>query len=570
MGAWDHYNPGCASLGHDDPGAHATRGRGPYEGRRRHDFSGNRLDTIEWKNKEIRPVNKRFPMTHPTVVQRGPEENEVIRSRHGILVDKLSMFNPMDVPPPCEVFEEFPFPDQIMDCMSGMSWRTPTPIQIQCWPIALQGFDLVGVAETGSGKTMAYALPMLVHVHAQESPKPGEGPIGLVLLPTKELCKQVRDVIQNFAAMVDLRCESLYALSENSRQSDGATWDGAHIVTTAPGKLLDGLRSQRMNLSRMTFLVIDEADEILDGNFLPQVDEILSQVRPDRQVLLFSATHPDYIQEFAKKMAEVCGENRPGTMRVNVGGIKLAACKTIDQQFWAPGKDEFWPEGVSKEGALLNAIKKIDARLRSDICKALVFVNNKDDVQGLVDKLKAVGITCEGFTSDLAPRIREEMLEKFKHPSSDLPLLVSTNVLGRGHDFKNVKYVINYDMPNRLAEYIHRIGRTGRAGNEGYALTLLQGADLRFAVELCKCLDEVKRPCPEWLKDECKNRNKHYKTWKYQREGGSDPQSQSAGKVSSTSWSGRGKGRRDVFLSQLSGTGLARPPGVLQDGLQMR
>jgi len=355
-----------------------------------------------------------------------------------------------------------------------------------------------------------------------------------------------------------LRCESLHAIVESSRQNNAA-WDRPHIMISAPGKFLDSCRRRKTDSSRISFLVIDEADYTLDPSFLPQVEEVLCEMRPDRQVLLFSASYSDDVKAFETKISDERSKYCPGVIRVHVGDIKLSACKHINQQFWASGRGVpgLWPEGLPKQDALMNAIGAIRGNLQKKKSKAIVFVNKKDDVLGVVSSLKVAKLNCEGYTTDVPSQFREELLQKFQDPSTDLSVLVSTDILGRGYDLKNVKYVINYDMPNRLADYIHRIGRTGRAGNRGYALTFLEEADLRFALDLCNCLTDLKCACPRWLEDECKNREKHLKTWKSKCDASDDH----AHKLLSD-WHGRGCGRRAKFLIELKGLGLARRPGV--------
>mmetsp|Transcript_91961 Transcript_91961/g.265326 ORF Transcript_91961/g.265326 Transcript_91961/m.265326 type:complete len:484 (-) Transcript_91961:137-1588(-) len=461
------------------------------------------------------------------------------------------------IPKPVVSLEEAPFPDWASEMLRARLWTEPTPIQVQGWPVAMKGYDLIGIASTGSGKTMAYVLPMLSHVMAQTELKPGEGPVGLVLLPTRELCAQVRDEIAIFEGNTGLSCLSVFG-GENFHEQGSRFLDRVDIVTATPGRLISLLGEKKTNLLRVTFVVVDEADDLLDRNFKEQTTKVLSQVRPDRQVLLFSATFQDHVKEFAEQMA---GENRwsRGTIQVNVGGIKLSACKTIDQQFWTPGTDTtLWPQGQPKTEALRTALNSIAGKLKDPNHKALVFCNAKETIDVVVEVVRSIGLCCEGFQGDLEHEERERILQRFKSIDTDLQLLVCTSVLGRGHDFTDVQYVINYDMPNRLPEYIHRIGRTGRRGQPGFSLTLLEYYDLRHAKDLAECLKETGKTLPDWLAEY--SWSGKWKTIKREyhdlRSGNSGADGEAIG--GPLSWSGRGKGVRHLYLRELNGAGTAR------------
>jgi len=481
-----------------------------------------------------------------------------------------------------ESFEEAPFPDWICKSLRQRGFTQPTAIQLQAWPVALHGHDLVGIAETGSGKTMAYIPPMLVHILAQPELRPGEGPVGLVIAPTRELCIQVCQETESFTnngpAEMNLHCYALTGGSDSEEQAT-ALLGKYDILACTPGRLLDFLHRQKTNLRRATFVVLDEADELLTSGFEFQLRMLMSQIRPDRQVCLFSATWPSQIE---KLVAEVCS-CRP--IHINVGSIKLAACQAIEQCFKligeCPQRCEF--PGASKFDVLQTMLKKATSlMLRGQ--KGLVFCNKGDTATRLVDELRSRGgWRCAGLTGGVEQHEREATIRTFREDDSELQFLVCTALLGRGHDFKNVRFVINYDMPPRIVEYVHRIGRTGRAGQRGFAVTLVELSDLWIASDLSQCLHESKQRVPKWL-IEAKSKKKREAFRKWHRWGGAAPtalanwgmpplppsgggQSAVAALADGTvddecsawaEWKGRGSSKRHIFLQRCSGMGPAR------------
>lgn len=524
----------------------------------RHQFShvGTRLDRFTWNGEDIVPVRKNFACPHPSVEARNEDDVRMLRCKHGI--DIQAYQENVDIPKPVENLEETSFPDWAQQVLRRQRWKEPMPIQMQAWPVALYGYNLIGLAATGSGKTMAYVLPMLVHIIAQPELKPGEGPVGLVLVPTRELCSQVAKTVSLFAQDTKLRCESVYGGEDFANQAEHFL-EVVDIVVAVPGRLIALLEERRTNLRRVTFLVLDEADEMLSDGFEHQVKLILSQVRPDRQVLLFSATWQDSLEAFARVATQETMDDQR-TIQINVGGSGLAACKDIIQDFWSPGRPThapMWSCGDKKSNVLYKALLDIMPLLKEEDKKALVFCNRRDTVDKVVEELKSQNVPCAAFSSLGSQAERDQVLARFKEPCSDLLVLVSTQVLGRGHDFHNVKYVINYDMPERIVEYIHRIGRTGRCGEKGFALTLLEGTDLRFAADLVACLNATSHKVEPWLDVEANRKPQHWKEYYRLRRNGGVEQANEI-----TKWKGRGRGRRHEFLQELQGRGLARGLGL--------
>jgi ATP-dependent RNA helicase DDX5/DBP2 len=525
------------------------------KGRRQFNIQGERLDKIPWNGIELIPVQKNFMIDHPNVAARTRDENDMIRLKAGIIVECEDGEEP---PKPFACLEECSFPDWAADGLRRRSWKSPTPIQMQAWPAALTGRDVVAIASTGSGKTMAYVLPMLVHIMAQDELKPGEGPEGLVILPHRELCQQVARNLADWSQVTRLNCQSIFGGEDRERQKAGLQ-ERVDVMVATPGRLIDLLNTKATNLRRATFVVLDEADDLLGQGFEDQINLLMSQIRPDRQVLLFSATWPETVERFAR---EICHQ-RP--IHINIGGVKLAACKDVDQCFWCPGRviGGRWNPGEKKIDALKRGMGMVFDKLQTNREKVLIFCNHIGEVPTVVKELQQEGMPCEGFTSDCTQAVRTELLRRFIE-GDDLSILVCTQVLGRGHDFQNVKYVINYDMPNRLVDYVHRVGRTGRAGERGFSLTFLEETDLRFAKDICDMLRETGLKPEKWLEQESTRRKqkKWLQLYRDCRYGAPPPAITDATQESQEpQWDGRGRSRRHEFLHLCRSMGMGRLPG---------
>lgn len=255
------------------------------------------LNTMELQKPDfssLAPFEKRFYHEHPMVTSRSSEEVERYRRQKEIHV------NGHGVPKPVTNFEEASFPVYVLNEIAKAGFKEPTPIQAQGWPMALMGRDLIGLAETGSGKTLAYLLPAIVHINAQPLLKSGDGPVVLVLAPTRELACQIKEECSKFGSSSSIKNTCIYGGTPKGPQIRDLR-SGVEIVIATPGRLIDMLESRYTNLKRVTYLVLDEADRMLDMGFEPQIRNILSQIRPDRQTLLWSATWPKEVQSIAKE-----------------------------------------------------------------------------------------------------------------------------------------------------------------------------------------------------------------------------------------------------------------------------
>lgn len=452
------------------------------------------LKTIDWHGVQLVAVTKNFYEECPSVTARNAAEVAAIRKHHEIVVKDVMGNAP--IPNPVTTFEEASMPDWLQ---AGLErhFEEPTAIQIQGWPVALQGRDLVGIAETGSGKTLAYLAPMMIHIMAQEELKAGEGPVGIVLAPTRELAIQINSVAEDFAGESGLKSCCVYG-GAKVRDQGYAVQDKVDIIVGTPGRLIHLLNERWTNLNRVTYVVLDEADEMLSKGFGDQMKLILSQVRPDRQMLMFSATWPDTVQELARSH---CKED---PVLIRIGGDVLRACRSIAQKVTVMERNIQTDEDIFQS----KTIKLVEALKKSGVCeqwtnpdnKALIFGKTKYNVSRIVQELKETyNLNAAAMHSDLDQANRIWTLEQFKQ--GEITILAATNCLGRGHDIKNVNFVINFDAPDNIESYIHRIGRTGRAGNQGFSLILLSHKDYNLGPDLIKVLESTGQNVPESLKD---------------------------------------------------------------------
>ncbi|KAI6682818.1 hypothetical protein NL676_028731 [Syzygium grande] len=389
-----------------------------------------------------------------------------------------------DVPKPIRTFEEASFPGYCLNVIANLGFVEPTPIQSQGWPMALKGRDLIGIAETGSGKTLAYLLPALVHVSAQPPLARGDGPVVLVLAPTRELAVQIQQEASKFGsigpkAKINIRSTCIYGGAPKGPQIHDLN-KGVEIVIATPGRLLDMLEAYKTNLRRVTYLVLDEADRMLDMGFEPQIRKIITQIRPDRQTLLWSATWPREVEALARQFLT-------NPYKVIIGSPDLKANQSISQVI----------EVIKESEKYTRLIKLLKAVM--DGSRILIFVETKKGCDHVTKQLRMDGWPALSIHGDKNQSEREWVLAEFKSGRS--PIMTATDVAARGLDVKDIKCVINYDFPMTLEDYVHRIGRTGRAGAKGTAFTFFTDSNSRFAGELIKILQDAGQVVPPALSD---------------------------------------------------------------------
>lgn len=437
-----------------------------------------------------------FYMEHPAVQKMSHQDAERERKRRGITV--VYPKNPEDVPKPVLTFEQAAFSQQITELLQR-KYRAPTPIQVQGWPIALSGHDLIGIAETGSGKTLAFILPALMHIQGQPPARAGE-PIALVLAPTRELAVQIGDEAQVFAERVNINVVTIYGKMEKAREALAQLRQRAELVVACPGKLMDIVKRRQVRFHRVTYFVLDEADRLLDMGFEPQIRAINSGIRKDRQILMWSATWPRQVQELVPRVFP----DRARAFHIQIG----RSGKTVDkiQQVFISCNDEY--EKYEKFYAFMK---------RTAHMLTLVFCNQKAQVDYIADELPKRTDHCvlpERLHGGMPQIARTQALRLFREKKKNC--LVATEVASRGLDIDNIMQVINLDCPRDLDAYIHRVGRTGRAGREGYAVTIVHPGDLvdckSFFQDVPRCLESSGHEVPQCLRDMLAGETSSYPT----------------------------------------------------------
>jgi ATP-dependent RNA helicase DDX5/DBP2 len=384
---------------------------------------------------------------------------------------------------PVESFNEAGFPNYILKELANAGFEKPTPIQCQGWPMAMSGNDVIGIAKTGSGKTLAFLLPALVHINAQPLLKPKDGPIVLILAPTRELAIQIKGEADKFGYTSSITNTCVYGGAPKRDQA----WHlrkGVEIVIATPGRLMDFLEKETTNLRRVTYLVLDEADRMLDMGFEPQIRKILSQVRPDRQTLLWSATWPKDGQ-----VQRLTHEFLSDPIRVTVGSEELSANVDVKQIIQIV-RNRYDKEARLKELLRQHAQDKI-----------LIFSNTKRMCGDLAWQLENMGYRTAAIHGDKKQEDREWVLGKFR--KGEIQIMVATDVASRGLDIRGVSVVVNFDFPDGrggVEDYVHRIGRTGRAGTKGISYTFFTQDNAKRARELIKILQGANQEVPEDLR----------------------------------------------------------------------
>ncbi|KAI1742522.1 RNA helicase [Xylaria scruposa] len=428
---------------------------------------GSGLSKPTWDLSKLPKFEKSFYKEDEAVASRPANEVERFRRDHQITIAGR------DVPKPVETFDEAGFPRYVMDEVKAQGFPAPTAIQSQGWPMALSGRDVVGIAETGSGKTLTYCLPAIVHINAQPLLAPGDGPIVLVLAPTRELAVQIQQEITKFGKSSRIRNTCVYGGVPRGPQIRDLS-KGVEVCIATPGRLIDMLEGGKTNLRRVTYLVLDEADRMLDMGFEPQIRKIISQIRPDRQTLMWSATWP-------KEVRALASEFQTDFIQVNIGSMDLSANHRITQIV------EVVSEGEKRD----RMIKHLEKIMDNKENKCLLFVGTKRVADEITRFLRQDGWPALSIHGDKQQNERDWVLDQFKTNKS--PIMVATDVASRGIDVRNITHVINYDYPNNSEDYIHRIGRTGRAGAKGTAITFFTTDNSKQARDLVGVLQEAKQ-----------------------------------------------------------------------------
>ncbi|XP_029013762.1 ATP-dependent RNA helicase DDX42 [Betta splendens] len=431
------------------------------------------LPPIDHSEIDYPPFEKNFYNEHEELSSL--TGTQVIELRH-----KLNLRVSGAAPPkPCTSFAHFGFDEQLMHQIRKSEYTQPTPIQCQGVPIALSGRDMIGIAKTGSGKTAAFIWPMLVHIMDQKELETGEGPIAVIVCPTRELCQQIHAECKRFGKAYSLRSVAVYGGGSMWEQAK-ALQEGAEIVVCTPGRLIDHVKKKATSLQRVTYLVFDEADRMFDMGFEYQVRSIASHVRPDRQTLLFSAT-------FRKKIERLARDILMDPIRVVQGDIGEAN-EDVTQVV------EMLPSGTDKWGWLTRRLVEFTSS-----GSVLIFVTKKANCEELATNLNQEGYSLGLLHGDMDQSERNKVISDFK--KKNLPVLVATDVAARGLDIPSIRTVVNYDVARDIDTHTHRIGRTGRAGEKGVAYTLLTNKDTSFAGDLVRNLEGANQGVSKELMD---------------------------------------------------------------------
>ena len=388
----------------------------------------------------------------------------------------------LDAPKPVQKWSRCGLGVPTLEVIQKLGYQKPTSIQSQAIPAIMSGRDVIGVAKTGSGKTIAFLLPMFRHIKDQRPLDTLDGPVGLVMTPTRELATQIHKECKPFLKALNLRAVCAYGGAPIKDQIADLK-RGAEIIVCTPGRMIDLLAANSgrvTNLRRITYIVLDEADRMFDMGFEPQVMKVLGNIRPDRQTVLFSATFPRQMESLARKTL-----SKP--VEIIVGGRSVVAPEI--KQIVEVRSEE------SKFLRLLELLGNLYHDEKAEDDRTLIFVDRQESADGLLRDLMRKGYPCMSIHGSKDQIDRDSTIEDFK--AGVVPILIATSVAARGLDVKQLKLVVNYDAPNHLEDYVHRAGRTGRAGNTGTAVTFLTEEQERYSLDIAKALRQSGQQVPE-------------------------------------------------------------------------
>ncbi len=375
-------------------------------------------------------------------------------------------------------FEETYLNDNILDALYDMRFEEMTPIQEKCIPEILDGHDLIGVAQTGTGKTAAYLLPVLSMLDDGGFPKDAVNCI--VMSPTRELAQQIDQAMQGFGYYLNgISSVAVYGGNDGNRfdQETRGLKMGADVIIATPGRLLSHIRMGHIDLSRLSFFILDEADRMLDMGFSDDILQIAKLLPRDHQTIMFSATMPDKIQQLAR------------TLLYNPVEVKIAVSKPAEKI----QQSAYLCYEPQKLGIIRHLFKN------GELHRVIIFSGKKDKVKDITRELQRIHINCAQMHSDLSQQERDDVMYRFK--TGQVDVLIATDIVARGIDIDDILMVINYDVPRDAEDYVHRIGRTARAQRDGVAITFVSDNDMRFFSDIERFLgkDITKNPLPEAL-----------------------------------------------------------------------
>lgn len=429
-------------------------------------------------NTEIKtPDIKNMPAIKKELYKESTETSKITKDEVEKLKKESEILTSLDVKPIRE-FDHLPVERPLVEKLKSM-FQQPTPIQQFTWPLTLSGRNLVGLSVTGSGKTISFGVPMMHHILKNRTSENKDYPLAMILLPTWELTHQVHEELSKLGAPLGIR-GSLFVGGESLHlQIKNYNFNRDFIVGT-PGRLNDVLQRRMLNASRISFLVIDEADRLIDMGFTEQIDSIIKHIRPDRMCTLWSATWPRKVSDLAVKFVK-------DPAMIKVGSGLLSANKDIKQEL-------IFTNDMKK----MQELKKVLDRKEFLDKQCIVFSNTKMGCNYIADELSGNGISVVAMHSDKDRNYRKSAFESFKN--GDIRVLVATDVASRGLDLKGIELIVLYDFPREIEDYVHRIGRTARAGKKGTSVTFFTVADMQFAKPLEQILIKSGNEIPEQMK----------------------------------------------------------------------
>ncbi|KAI0722844.1 P-loop containing nucleoside triphosphate hydrolase protein [Earliella scabrosa] len=437
------------------------------------------LAAVDHSRIAYEPFRKEFYIAPPDIAEMTDEEAELLR----LELDGIKIRG-VDCPRPVTKWSHFGLPASCLDVIKKLNYVAPTPIQAQAVPAIMSGRDVIGVAKTGSGKTIAFLLPMFRHIKDQRPLEQMEGPVAVVMTPTRELAVQIHRECKPFLRVLNLRAVCAYGGSPIKDQI-AEMKKGAEIIVCTPGRMIDLLTANSgrvTNLKRVTYLVLDEADRMFDMGFEPQVMKIVNNIRPDRQTVLFSATFPRQMDSLARKILR-----KP--LEITVGGRSVVAAE-IEQIVEVRDEDSKFNRLLEILGQTYNEDPE---------CRTLIFVDRQEGADNLLRELMRKGYLCMSLHGGKDQVDRDSTIADFK--SGVVPIVIATSVAARGLDVKQLKLVINYDAPNHMEDYVHRAGRTGRAGNKGTCVTFITPEQDRYSVDIYRALKASNATVPKELEE---------------------------------------------------------------------
>ncbi|XP_034665458.1 ATP-dependent RNA helicase DBP2 isoform X2 [Drosophila subobscura] len=477
-------------------------------------------------------LTKNFYREAPEVANLSDEEVQRIRAENNNTTVSL-VFEPKEgeavptIPNPVWKFEQCfaEYPDLLGE-IEKQGFPKPSPIQSQAWPILLKGHDMIGIAQTGTGKTLAFLLPGMIHTEYQSIPRGQRGGANvLVLAPTRELALQIEMEVKKYSFR-DMRAVCIYGGGSRRNQISDVE-RGAEIIICTPGRLNDLVQANVIDVSSITYLVLDEADRMLDMGFEPQIRKVLMDIRPDRQTIMTSATWPPGVRRLAQSYM-----NNP--IQVCVGSLDLAATHSVKQVI------ELLEDESEKYSIIKTFVKNM-----TNTDKIIVFCGRKARADDLSSDLTLDGFMTQCIHGSRDQSDREQAIADIK--SGVVRILIATDVASRGLDIEDISHVINYDFPRNIEEYVHRVGRTGRAGRTGTSISFITRSDWGMAQELINILQEADQEVPEQLH----NMARRFKAMKERRAaeggGGGGRGGYGGGRSGGGGRGGGGGGRFDRF-----------------------